>query len=283
MRKLSAKPTTRVECANSFALFSADSSARAEQSSRGSDPRPTFRHCVTAVLLSIAALAAVACLGSAAHQSAPARPQVWEKSIAPGLVYRMEYDPARPMVLNAIRWTLKAPSVHAEPQLAGGTVYEENQSKGRGTVTQMVAETHALAGINADFFPFTGHPLGLTVKDGQLLSLPRPGRSAFAWGPEQVQIGTATFSGQILVSGGPTIPIDGLNEEAKDDGVVVDDDAAGFALAPKAPSVTVVLRVDNPTFAPSTSIDPPCSSAKRFAKAKPRPLPVVPDAAALAA
>lgn len=221
--------------------------------------RRTFRshrYSIAPWLPVVVILAGVGASGSRLSSPQPkAPPQVWEKSIAPGLVYRMEYDPSRPMVLNALRWTLKAPSVHAEPELAGGTVYEEGSStKGRGTVTQMVAETHALAGINADFFPFTGHPLGLTVKDGQLLSLPRPERSAFAWGPDQVQIGMAKFSGQIQVSGGPTIPIDGLNEEAKENGVVVDDDMAGLALAPKSPSVTVVLKVDNPTFVPSTSI-----------------------------
>jgi hypothetical protein len=183
-----------------------------------------------------------------------ARRQVWEKSIAPGLVYHMEYDPARPLIMNALRWTLKAPSVHAEPELAGGTVYEDGPTKGRETVTEMVAETHALAGINADFFPFTGHPLGLTVKEGQLLSVPRADRSVFAWGPDTVSIGLAKFSGQIVVSGGPTVPFVGLNEEAIQDAVVLDDDVAGFALAPKSPSITVVLKLDNPTFPPSSSL-----------------------------
>jgi hypothetical protein len=193
-------------------------------------------------------------VGVALARQSVAKRDVWEKSIAPGLVFRMEYDPARPMVLNALRWTLKAPSVHAEPQLAGGTVYEDGATNGRETVTQMVAETHTLAGINGDFFPFTGHPLGLTVRNGQLLSLPRPNRSVFAWGPNLAGIGIAKFTGQVTPEGALPIPLTGLNEEATLNSVVLDFDIAGFALAPKAPSIVVVLQVQNPTFSPSTSI-----------------------------
>ena len=204
--------------------------------------------------LSAASLLLLAAGGAAlAGRRGPKR-EIWEKSIAPGLVYRMEYDSARPLVLNGLRWTLKAPSVHAVPELAGGTVYEEGPSKGRGTVTEMVAETHSLAGINADFFPFTGHPLGLTVRNSQLLSLPRANRSVFAWGPEQTAFGLAKFTGTAAVEGGATIPITGLNEEAQENSVVLDYDIAGQALAPKSPSITAVLRIDNPTFAPSTAI-----------------------------
>jgi hypothetical protein len=187
------------------------------------------------------------------HQGQNAR-EVWEKPIAPGLVYRMEYDPVRPMVLNGLRLTLKAPSVRAEPVLAGGTVYEDGPTKGRGTVTQMVAENHALAGINGDYFPFTGHPLGLMVHNGELLGLPRKNRAVFAWGPNDLALGLAKYTGSFKPEGGDSTPIDGLNEECPDNSVVLNMSVSGYAIAPKRPSIAAVLKVNTDKLAPSTEL-----------------------------
>src|SRR5579862_9575548 len=83
--------------------------------------------------------------------------QVWEKPIAPGLVYRMEIDSAIPRVIHALRFSPGSPT-KAMTDLAGRTVFEETPTKGCETLSQMVAEQGAIAGINANFFPYTGDP-----------------------------------------------------------------------------------------------------------------------------
>ena len=101
----------------------------------------------------------------------------------------MEWDPAARRVVNALRVSLHTDAIHAYPQLAGGTVFEANASKGRDTISNMVQADSAIAGINGDFFPFTGDPVGLMVREGELLSAPYQSRQdpaarrvALGWG-----------------------------------------------------------------------------------------------------
>src|SRR5689334_7934602 len=126
--------------------------------------------------VSLLLLAAVPC-------SAPA--QVWEKLVSPGVVYRMEVDNSIPRVIHAIRFAREAGTVAIEPELAQGRVFDKDDDrKGREALSEVVKRTEAIAGVNGDFFPWTGDPLGAMVRDGELVSRPYRGRSVFAWGPE---------------------------------------------------------------------------------------------------
>lgn len=169
--------------------------------------------------------------------------QVWEKLLAPGLTYRMELDNNLPRVLHAIRWTPKSASVTAVPELADGSVYSDNASLGRETVSAMARRTGALVTVNADFFPFTGDPLGLMVRNSELVSLPFPNRVAFGWGKD-VQSIRATSDLKFSADAGPAIPIQQLNEECKDNSITVNSERAGFARA--ASMNCVHLIVTNP-------------------------------------
>lgn len=176
--------------------------------------------------------------------------QVWEKPVAPGLIYRMEVDTQTPLLVHAVRWSMKSPAVIAVPHVAGGTVFEDNATKGRGTVTEMVSETKAIGGINADFFPFTGDPLGLMVRDGELISTPNTKRVAVGWGPNAFTMGLATFTG-LATSQSGNIAIDGLNEDCGNDQVVLNTPAAGIAMG-KAPATMATIRFSSGKWAPST-------------------------------
>ncbi len=136
------------------------------------------------------------CLGLAAASLA-AFGQAWEKPLAPGLTYRMEVDLATPRLIHALRFSLGAPARKRAGGLADGTVFSDNPTKGRETVTEMVTRTGALAGINGDFFPFTGDPLGVMVHDGQLVSIPGIPRAVFGWGPKDAAQGMAEFKGSL--------------------------------------------------------------------------------------
>jgi hypothetical protein len=188
------------------------------------------------VLLLLAALVSVATA------------QTWEKTVAPGLVYRMEVDPTIPRTVHVLRMSPKG-DVAAVPELGQGVVYRSDATKGRETISAKVARTGALAAINADFFPFTGKPLGVMVRDQQLLSAGPTQRSVFAWGDEGFFSGFSTFRGAMRVEGGDEVPIDGYNEETGLNRITLNTEQAGLAVA-KAPNIAAVIRLDNPEWKP---------------------------------
>ncbi len=168
----------------------------------------------------------------------------WEKLIAPGLTYRMEVDFAKPLVIHAYRWSPKSPEVRAESGLAGPVIFGDQNGAvvGRETIPAMVNRTNALAGINADFFPWTGDPLGLMLRNGELVSGPWPKRSAAAWGPGGVAYGPAVFSGSASV-GGVKTALAGVNQESANNDLVLNMPIAGQA-GLKTSGVHVVIQTD---------------------------------------
>lgn len=185
---------------------------------------------------------------------APSPTISWEKTIAPGVVYRMELESDPNRAIHILRWNPQSVAVRVQSTLADGSVYKANNTKGRLTVPQIAEQTNAVAAINADFFPFTGDPLGLMVRDGRLISLPNPKRSVFAWGPAGAWFGLSKFAGTIQTEGGETLTIDGLNEECPDNRITLNSVDAGLSLT-KAPSTTLVLKPDVTTLTPSTQFN----------------------------
>lgn len=121
---------------------------------------------------------------------------IWEKAVAPGLIYRSELRQNPPLMVHALRVISSSPVVTFSPELAGRTVYEA-KGDGRATVSKTASDTNAIATINADFFPYTGDPLGLMVRQNLLVSIPNPRRSIFAWGPTGAQFGFSKFTGSV--------------------------------------------------------------------------------------
>lgn len=174
--------------------------------------------------------------------------QAWEKQIAPGVTYRMEVDLATPRIVHAIRYSLGAPGISLKSELGGGTVIEENASKGRETMSEMVARTGAVAAINGDFFPFTGDPLGFMIRDGKLLSTPN-NRAVFGWGARSADMALISFTGTATI-GGQEIALKGVNEDCPLNDIVLNTDIAAFATA-KTPNIHAVIRMDNAEWAPN--------------------------------
>ncbi len=184
--------------------------------------------------------------------SAATANQVWEKPVAPGLVYREEITQDPPRIIHSLRLIASNPVTTIVPELAGKTVYDA-KGDGRATVSQMVKDTNALAAINGDFFPFTGDPLGLMVREGQLVSLPNPKRIAFGWGPNNSVFSFAKFSGSVDLESGKSIEISGLDEECQDNKVTLNGPEAGINKS-KAPCMTAILKVDGGRLIPSTQV-----------------------------
>jgi len=176
--------------------------------------------------------------------AAPPKPQSWEKEDSSGLVYRMEIDPALPRVLHAIKIPAGIKGFRAVPALGQGVVFADDKSVGREFVSKIVARYGGVAGINADFFPWTGDPLGAMVVNGELVSLPKEGWTVFGWGPGSCSLANLTGTLSLKV-GDATVPIDGLNEECGDGMLVLSTPISGKTYA-KLPALHAVVEVSGP-------------------------------------
>jgi hypothetical protein len=182
--------------------------------------------------------------------------QIWEKLLAPGITYRMEVDSATPRVIHAVRFGVASSNVKAVADIGRPTLLAEDPLKGRKTVSEAVAQAGALGGINADFFPFSGDPLGLMIRNGELLSAPYPGRSVFAWGTGGATFGKAEWTATFEPAGGSTVAIDGLNEQCGVNRMVVNAPIAGVATAnSKTTAVFAIVKVTSGAWTPRGKIE----------------------------
>ncbi len=183
---------------------------------------------------------------------------VWEKPLAPGLVYREEVDRAAPRVIHAFRITPGSPALRVAPEPTGGAVNEAaNAPTGRATVGATAAKSGALAAVNGDFFVdqptgWNGHSLGLMVRGGELLSAPNPKRAVFAWGPGEFVFGKAEFQGTLRIDGGAPLKLSGVNRAPAANEAVINMPVAGQAIAPEG-SLTVILKFDG-TLSPTCTV-----------------------------
>jgi hypothetical protein len=113
---------------------------------------------------------------------------------------------------------LTDPNVRVGVGEAGDTITNPDDE----TVSSMAGRTHAVAGVNGDYFEIhaSGRPLGGVISGGQMLKSPRPGFNAqLGVKPDGTMvIGRQTFSGTITV-GSQSHALDSVN--------VVNDLAAG--------------------------------------------------------
>jgi hypothetical protein len=183
---------------------------------------------------------------------------VWEKPLAPGLVYREEVDRAAPRIIHAVRITPSSPALRLSAEATGGAINEASSAPtGRTTVGTLAAKTGALAAVNADFFVdkptgWNGHPLGLMVREGELMSTPLPARSVFAWGPGAFAFGKASWAGSFRSDGHADLKLSGINRATGENEAVLNTAAAGQAIAGEG-AIAVTLKL-NGVLAPTCTI-----------------------------
>ncbi|MBL8087415.1 MAG: phosphodiester glycosidase family protein [Chthonomonas sp.] len=167
--------------------------------------------------------------------------QIWEKFLRPGLSYRMQTDLLTPRLIHILRYSPGSPFIRMVPEVAGGAVYALPEDGGRETVSAMVQRTGAIAGLNADFFPFTGDPLGLMVRDGELLSRPDNRRIVFAWGKGASATARCVWTAKAEIAPGDSIEINGLNEACGDNMLVLYTSSAKQVVS-SAPFTAIVVK-----------------------------------------
>lgn len=157
--------------------------------------------------------------------------QVWEKLVAPGLTYRMEVDLGLPRMIHAFRYSPGAFKTTSSVELGNQVVFDrESETNGRQILTGTIKQSQAIAGVNADFFPWTGDPIGAMVRMKELISTPYPNRPVFAWGPGLAKSAVLAFSGTISQDDNSVV-ISGVNEACKADSAVLSTTTAGWATA----------------------------------------------------
>lgn len=190
-----------------------------------------------------------------AWQGGKAPVQVWEKPLAPGLIYRMEVDPNTPRTINAVRLSPGSPTLTWNPELAGGTMNEEGTTKGRLTPTDIAASGNALVVVNGDFFSYEqGSPIGQIVRKGELLNTAFRQRAVFAWGPKDVGIGMASAKATVSLAKGPEIDIDRINQPPAPTGLTLYTPAIGIANPPQS-NLTLVLKMPDTPLAPDGTVE----------------------------
>lgn len=179
----------------------------------------------------------------------------WEKPIAPGVVYRAEVDSAAPRMLHAVRFSPGNPALRWQTELAKGTI-DEDGTKGRETPNKMVERTGALVGINGDFFSFDhGAPIGLTVRNGELVNSPVRSRAVFGWGPKDTAFGLGKSKVSMLVApASREIAIDSVNQPIGENGFGLYTPAQGY-LRPREGATVVLLDTPNVVWSPSTAVN----------------------------
>lgn len=188
--------------------------------------------------------------------AARSQAQVWEKYLAPGLTYRMEVDPDLPRTIHALRFDMHSDAVHAVPELGQGKVYNDDKTKGRATVSAMVKNFNAIAGINASYFPYTGRPVGLMVRNGELISSPYKSRPEIGWGLNQpAKFSLSGFSASYKAGASDPVAIDTINEEAKPDTIAFDTETGGWAFAKSTPGTCAVLKMSGEKLTPNGQLE----------------------------
>lgn len=165
---------------------------------------------------------------------------VWEKSPAPGLVYRAENDASKPLMVHTLRWSPSAAGLRGVSALGMKSVFGSPGAPARETVENIAVRTGAVAAINADFFTAEGDPIGLMVQDGELLSRTYPTRSVLGWGPEGAAFGPAETKISIKLPNGKELPTAGFNEVCPQNAASLNTPAAGQALSGE-PSTAILL------------------------------------------
>ncbi|MCS7064882.1 MAG: hypothetical protein NZL85_01265, partial [Fimbriimonadales bacterium] len=169
-------------------------------------------------------------------------PETIQKRIAPHVVLFQEVSTEPPLAVHGLRIT-PSRSVRIEAALGNDVVLTENAARGREVVSRAAWRRRALAALNADFFPFTGDPLGLCILRGEMVSEPFPNRPAVGWTVSgKVVMGAPLLDATLTRADGAPIALTGINRPAKANGdLVLFTHLFGAAAQSESPGTVVLL------------------------------------------
>ncbi|MHB8158810.1 MAG: S-layer homology domain-containing protein, partial [Desulfocucumaceae bacterium] len=104
------------------------------------------------------------------------------------------------------------------PYLKINTLVGSDGTLGKNSkITDMAVNAGAVAAVNADFFQMgeSGRPIGMTYKDGRLVTSPPLRSDMYGWGVTkegQPLIEMFNFSGKVMAATGKNFPLSGINK-----------------------------------------------------------------------
>lgn len=172
-----------------------------------------------------------------------ASPDTAGKIIAPGVSFTQEItDGANPNVINILRIDLKANGIKVQNGQAQDFIRIDGPVQGRETISDLAARKGAIAAINADFFPYTGDPLGLAIRNRELISEASGYRAAAAFTGNRVRIGVPLTHGVIQPSNGSPQEIGGINRVPHNADIILLTPTFRATPAVDASGVVITLR-----------------------------------------
>ena len=173
----------------------------------------------------------------------PVYAQPVTKQLAPGVTLMQEIDtnPSAPLVVNTVVVDLAHTEVNIKAAIGQDVVYSDDPTKGRETVSKLTSRRGALLGINADFFPFTGDPLGICIIDGEIISEAPGNRAALAVTENRsVFFDTPSATMILTTAGGHSRAIDGINRICEPGQIVIYTEAFGASTRGQCRAMDVV-------------------------------------------
>lgn len=132
--------------------------------------------------------------------------------------------------------------VHLQAILGGDQVQVDNPARGREVASRAAWRHRALAAINADFFPFSGDPLGLCIINGELVSEPFPNRPALGWAGSRVVLGAPILNADVTRPDKQKHPLAGVNRSAAAGELILSTNFFGTAARADVKGVAAVLE-----------------------------------------
>ena len=191
-------------------------------------------------------LAALILLGAAGA----GRADTTTKTLAPGVTLTQEIDQKTPLIINVVTVDLTAPGVRVGVGIGQDQVSGADATHGREDVSRIARRWGAVAAINADYFPYTGDPLGVGIRNGELFSEPFLGirqggpRATVGIAPDgkSVLFDTLGFLGDLQARDGQRALINGINRTVGKNEIVVFSRLYGPQTGSKPGSVEAVVR-----------------------------------------
>ncbi|HSV73742.1 MAG TPA: phosphodiester glycosidase family protein [Chthonomonadales bacterium] len=188
-----------------------------------------------------------------AFTAVPAMAQLDWRPIARGVEHLQESIaiPTGRLLVNALRVDLRADGVRVRSALGRDVVITDEPAKGRETVHELCNRLGALAAVNADYFPFTGDPLGMAIQHGAMVSEPMANRVALGvTATGQVRFDTLLSVGVLRASDGAERALDGVNRIPNDGEVCVLKPVFGSRIRATSAHWTAVLGGTPPHIQP---------------------------------
>ena len=172
------------------------------------------------------------------------------KQLAPGVTLTQEIDQKTPLIINVVTVDLTAPGVRVGVGIGQDQVSGVDATHGREDVSRIARRWGAVAAINADYFPYTGDPLGVGIRNGELFSEPFLGirsggpRATFGIAPDgkSVLFDTLGFLGDLQARDGQRALISGINRPVGKNEIVLFSRLYGPQTGSKPGSVEAVVR-----------------------------------------